>query len=345
MGKRTRVQIDVNEIFYGGIHDDATKTRIMKSHVWPVVVAIYSFTDRKLQVGPVCFGSEQYIHLLTKSGLPVACVHSDNENDKISILVTDRTVVGCELNSTNGYSNRLETNNVRYAVSKFGSNAFHDVRDALLNALNQVENGINELMRQSLDTIVDKMAGRSMSLPTIKVDSTTTTALARIAIGGEDRSTLPLETLQNMEKAYVDYLASMDFFKKTVDGATGMFTGDKWIVIDNLVGGIVVGAVSNQPMLVAYEAYKTSGVLPTYNTFSYLDYKIPLKWYKNMDAMPFDLRSDLETSLLMLKTHTNSTGWLPSTEYHDGLKMWDSIEAFSYRSYFTGLSTMFVLSK
>lgn len=346
MGKtRVKVQIDSNDIFYDGVHTDVSKSKIMRSQLWPVIVAMYSFVDRRIQVGPSVLSDNAHtIHLLTRSGLPVAIVHNDPDN--IHILTSDNIFAGGGVGDARNYTTRLQTNNVRYAVAKLGPNAFHNIREDLHNTVAGAEKAYNEITRTILDNMVDRFAGRSMSKPTIRVTSEVATALARVLIGGEPMDNINEPTLRDLRKSYDDYVASHEFFERMVDTGAAMFTSNKWVVTTGILGGIVVGAISNQPMLVAFNEYKKSGYLPQPSGFSFIDQIVPFKWYKNLAAVPEDIRSGLEVSAMMLKTHANSTSshFLPVDTVESGLKIWDSVEALGWNTWHSNNSSIFIFN-
>ena len=73
MTKKIKERVDVNDIFYDGVHDDASKAEVMRSALWPVLVAMYSFSDKQLRIGPVRHFAQGHnaihmmVHFLTAS--------------------------------------------------------------------------------------------------------------------------------------------------------------------------------------------------------------------------------------------------------------------------------------
>lgn len=343
MAKKVRVVVDSNDIFYEGLHDAATKQKVMKSALWPVAIALYSHCEKDIRIGPVHYSNDdQYVfHFMTPSGFSVAALTFNLGS--IRVMTADRPLTANDSAWTNAYSTRLDTNNVRYAVSKLGPSSFHDVKSCMSQSLNNARNVMNEIMRESLTNIFRVVSEGVSDKPTISINRSLSTTLVRIVMGNEDRSLIPQGDLKEIETLYNDYLKKVERFRATVSRAKNMFTSDKWVIFPNSLGGVVVGAITKQPMLAACDLYERDGNFPGETSFSYLDRVVPFKWYKNYNSIPEEIRQELDLSLLMLKTHTNSPNQFPDTQ--SMFEAWESIEAFTMQDYYTGNTRMFVMSK
>lgn len=343
MAKKVRVVVDSNDIFYEGLHDAATKQRVMKSALWPVAIALYSHCERDIRIGPVHYtNDEQYnYHFLTPSGFTVAAL--TYHTGTVQVMSADTPMTTNKPEWVNSYSTRLSTSNIRYAVSKFAPSSSHDMKGYLSTALTSARTAMNEVMRDSLLNIIRKMSDGRSGRPSIAIDNHIATSLVCIVAGGEDRSIVPQNHLNEIDALYKNYVKQVEQFKATIDKTKTMFSGDKWVVIPNMLGGVLVGAITPQPMLAGCDLYMRDGSLPGVTSFSYLDRVVPFKWYKDYEAISEDIRRELDLSLLMLKTHTNSPERYPTTQAY--FEVWESIEAFTVQDYNTGNTRVFVLSK
>ena len=350
MTKKTKQQIDINDIFYDGAHDDASKARVMKSSVWPVLVALYSFSEKELRVGPVHYSDEStgnLYHLLTRSGVPAAAVR--HYGDMIDVMNADRMIHGRKIDTPYPYSTRISSNNPRYIVSKLNPSSNHDAKHCLNSAIRASRNAFRNALRSSLDGAVDVLAGRSVSKPSIRaLEGTGMTALYDLAMGAVSKSDIDPVILAEITRVYDEHNVAMTQFVKDVDRAADMLHGDKWVVANGVLGGLVVGAITSKNLINAYNTYKQSGSLPDHEGHNYDEAVVPFKWYKSVEDMPEALRSELEASAVMLKAHTNSTGLLPevaNSKTHNNTCVWESVEAFGFNSWHTDGTDIVVFNK
>lgn len=350
MAKKIKEQVDISDIFYDGTHDDAAKARVMKSSVWPVLVALYSFSEKQLQIGPVHYSdgsTDNLYHLLTRSGVPAAAVR--HCGDMIDVMNADRMIHGSKIDTHYPYSTRISSNNPRYIVSKLNPSSNHEAKVCLNNAIKASRNAFRNALRSSLDSAVDVLAGRSVTKPKIRgLENEGMTALYDLAMGAVSKSDIDPVILAEITKVYDAHNVAMTQFVKDVDRATDMLHSDKWVVANGVLGGLVVGAITSKNLINAYNTYKRSGTLPDHESHNYDEAVVPFKWYKSVEDMPEALRSELEASAVMLKAHTNSTGLLPevaNSKTHNTTCVWESLEAFGYNSWNTNGTDIVVFNK
>jgi len=148
---------------------------------------------------------------------------------------------------------------------------------------------------------------------------------------------------QGVREAYEDYKAKVVKFKDDVDRMFSLVTTDKWIVVPNTVGGVLIGAVSHHPMHVALENYKEWGEMkPNGVGFTFADVIVPFKWYKNMDCVPSNIRSELDIALMMFYTHINQNSFPTIGSSH---KVWEAVETIATNTYNTNNASVFMLPK
>ena len=73
MAKRVKIRVDVNDVFLDTV-DPAVQTAVVKSEMWPVVLATYATTERKAKVGAFHNGAEKIIHMITDEGFSVCSI-------------------------------------------------------------------------------------------------------------------------------------------------------------------------------------------------------------------------------------------------------------------------------
>lgn len=350
MAKKAKEQVDISDIFYDGAHDDAAKARMMKSSVWPVLVALYSFSEKQLQIGPVHYSNDSIgnlYHLLTRSGVPAAAVR--HCGDTIDVMNADRMIHGSDIDNFYPYTPRISSDNPRYIVSKLNPSSNHEAKVCLNNAIKASRNAFSYVLRAALDGAVDVLAGRSVSKPSIRgLENEGMTALYDLAMGAVSKSDIDPVILAEITKVYDAHNVAMTQFVKDVDRAMDMLHSDKWVVANGVLGGLVVGAITSKNLINAYNTYKRNGTLPDYESHNYDEAVVPFKWYKSVEDMPEALRSELEASAVMLKAHTNSAGLIPElkhSSHSNNTCVWESVEAFGYNSWNTNGTDIVVFNK
>jgi hypothetical protein len=346
MAKKIKEQVDLSDMFYDGVHDDASKAKVMRSPLWPLAVAVYAYF-KPLRLGPVCHsGNEgELFHFLTESGLPVVCLNRGTDGD-IRVMTADRGVHGWAVDKTLPYTSVLKSNNIRYVIAKLKPNAHHDVKDCLHRAIEKARVAMSEFMSKALDDVVDNLANSRMSKPQVEMPSHLPAVLMRIVIEGKSKDSIAPSQLRELTTAYSDYMAMNDRFEAAVNRGADMFNGDKWVAMNRVLGGVIVGAVSSKPLLAAYDIYKEKGGFPSSSSHNYIEPVVPFKWYKNIESMPQDIRSEFELSAVMLRAHTNSTGILPDIRENNGnMVVWEPVEAFGFSSWATNSADFIMFNK
>ena len=354
MTKKIKERVDVNDIFYDGVHDDASKAEVMRSALWPVLVAMYSFSDKQLRIGPVRHFAQGHnaihmmVHFLTVSGTPAAAVRLDADGDMV-VMSADRGIHGRDDAHTSPYTNRIVSKNPRYIVNTLKAGSSHEGLDCIRNSIKNSQNIFSEVLSKTLDQIVDVLAECGVNRPRVEdLSPNETDTLLNIALGNASKSDVDQHTLGRVEHKYETYIKQMAEFVKRVDRAADMFHSDKWVVANSVLGGVIVGAVSSKPLLTAYEMYKRDGHFPYYSSYRYDEAIVPFKWYKSLDALPEDIKSDFTASAVMFKAHFNSNSQelLPTLGgVNTHTVVWESIEAHGFNSWMTDGTDIIVFNK
>ena len=359
MTKKIKERVDVNDIFYDGVHDDASKAEVMKSALWPVLVAMYSFSDKQLRIGPVRNFAQGHgsirtmVHFLTASGTPAAAVRLDADGEMF-VMSADRGIHGRDDGQTSPYTNRVMSKNPRYIVNTLKADSSHEGLDCIISSIRTSRDVFGEVLFKSLDQIVDVLAECNVTRPKVKdLSHDETDTLLNIALGNAPKSDVDQHILGRVEHKYATYTKEMAEFIKCVDRAADMFHSDKWVVAKSVLGGVIVGAVSSKPLLTAYEMYKRDGHFPYYSSYKYDEAVVPFKWYKSLDALPEDIKSDFTASAVMFKAHFNSNsqellptlGGSTTNRTNTHTVVWESIEAHGFSSWMTDGADIIVFNK
>ena len=125
MAKRVKVQVDVNDVFLDTV-DPAVRTAVVKSEMWPIVLATYATTERKAKVGAFHNAGEKIIHMMTDGGFSVCAIVKNGVGDEYRFMSADNFLVGMDAATTYHYSNRMESVNPRYLANNLRPESKHD---------------------------------------------------------------------------------------------------------------------------------------------------------------------------------------------------------------------------
>ena len=342
MAKRVKVQVDVNDVFLDTV-DPAVRTAVVKSEMWPVVLATYATTERKAKVGEYHNGNEKIIHMMTDEGFGVCAIVKNGVGDEYRFMSADNFLVGMDVATTYNYSNRMESVNPRYLANNLRPESKHDAKASLMSDLRRAQTAPSFLMRNLLDLMIDHFAGgwQGASKPNASVYPELINELI-MAQFSEDKYEIPPAQAQRLRGVYLDYMGEMKKFNAMLDRVAAFFTTDKWVLVPNSLGGVVLGAVSYHAVQVAIDKYRANCGLPCENEFNFGVPVVPFKRYKTMNDIPDDILSELNIALTMLKAHTNTQEGMPNVAEP---RYWESIEAIGLQHYRIGRTPLYILSK
>jgi len=342
MAKRVKVQVDVNDVFLDTV-DPAVRTAVVKSEMWPVALSVYSSTERKAKVGEYHNGNEKIIHMMTDEGFGVCAIVKNGVGDEYRFMSADNFLVGMDVTNTHHYSNRMESVNPRYLCSNLRPDSKHDAKASLMHVLRQPQTAPSFLMRTLLSLMIDNLAGgwQGPNTPDASVGRELINELI-MAQFSEDKYEIPPAQAQRLRGVYLDYMGEMKKFNAMLDRVAAFFTTDKWVLIPNSLGGVILGAVSYHAIQVAIDTYRKTGNMPSETEFNFGVPVVPFKRYKSMNDIPADIASELNIALTMLKAHTNTQEGMPNVTEP---RYWESIEAIGLQHYRIGRTPLYILSK
>lgn len=342
MAKRVKIQVDVNDVFLDTV-DPAERAAVIKSEMWPIVLAAYATTERKAKVGAFYNGSEKIIHMMTDEGFSVCGITKTITGEEYSFLSADNYLVGTNLTNTYHYSNRMSSTKPRYMANNLRPESKHDAKASLMSDLRKAQVAPSDIFRQTLFMMLESFSGgwQAMAKPEASVASELATELI-LAQFSEDKYEIPPAQAQRLRGVYLDHIGEVRKFNAMMDRVATYFTTDKWLLIPNSLGGVILGAVSYHAIQVAIDIYRKTGNLPSETEFNYGVPVVPFKRYKTMNDIPDDISSELNIALTMLKAHTNTQAGMPDVSEP---RYWESIEAIGLQHYRIGRTPLYILSK
>lgn len=340
--KRETLKVNVNDMFLDGVYatgpDYHGGSVVMKSKLWPIVVAAYAACDGKARIaeyksltrGEGNNEITERINLTTEHGFQIGYI-SAWADGQVSVYSTNGL-----LGNADSVSSSLVTNSIRYAVSKL-SKGNHDARSGLRSNCFGVSNFISDRLRSMVDKMIDDFYGESISsVPNIKLEEACITALAQVHMKELQMHQVPPSVQSRIEQAFNNYRQQRTKFHEALDKTKEMFSSDKIMFIPNVRDGVIVGKIKTGMIKYNVDQYLVKGYLPSSNGEVYFasdsSVSVPMRWYPSIQAVPEDLRRELEIQLVMLKAHTGGQTLVPSIE-GSGTKIWDAVGAVGYSYY------------
>lgn len=340
--KRETLKVNVNEMFLDGVYETGPDYHggsvAMKSKLWPVAVAAYAACNGKARIAEYKFitreegesGDTERICLTSEHGFRIGYITAWS-NGEISVNATNGL-----LGSADGSSASLLTNNIRYAISKL-TKGNHDVRNRLRENCFGVGIFLSDRLRNMVDKTIDNFYGESISsVPNIKLEESSITALTLVHMKKIEMHEVSPVIQSRIEKAFTDYESRQNRFNNALIKTKEMFGSNKIIFIPDVRNGFIVGKINTDLMNHNVDQYPVAGHLPSSHGEEYFASDkspvIPLRWYPSIEAIPEDLRRELEIQLVMLKAHTGSPTLIPAAE-NAHTKVWDAVGAVYYSYY------------
>ncbi len=305
-----------NTFFYDGMTTEAARKDAMTSPMWPIVVAAMNACDGGLRVGTMKQHDGSRIELVNSCGFMVARVHTERGVYYFNTY-NDGTSV------TNGCQ-RIKSKRPKYIAQQLkkpkdddeGSELYDELRESLRVA----DLTPNNIMCEFLNNTVRSMYGER-SAPTATVSDEMATILLRMYMKEMHPSEVDAADQIKFDNVYKKYCEKRNKLHESFTVVRDLFSKDKWVLIyDYLNNSVIVGALSRHPAQAAVDLYIREGAFRSPNAFSYAHIVHPFQWYPNFDAIPDDIRKELEIQLMMYKVNTNSEHLLPRVTH--GLKLW-----------------------
>lgn len=330
MAKRIKETVDVSKLFNAALLSSQQQQEIIRSESWPIIVAAYSKVEGDLRVHDVeNTGNTIIYHLTNSQGITTAAV--TKSGDEFNFLTADSPLATHNPASTLYYTRQATSKHAAYLVSKLRKDS--DLSHRLKRSTVEIHGKFSSIMRSAVDTTVDKIAKSSVTVPRIELNNGAQIALSKLLVGDCTVHDIPVSVRQHISDAYKNYSTKANHITASINGALDCFSSPKFMFVPMYNRGILLGAISPQPMIAALETYRNGDSLPDGHSFNYCDFTMKPTWYPSIESLPDNVRSELEISLLMFKSHTGVDDLMSRAAIMNNDKALPEINAYLWAHY------------
>lgn len=307
----------MNSFFYEGMSRVEDRKRLMTHEIWHPVVAAINASKGKLRVGTFDPTYAMTVDLVNEMGFLAASVCLSGKKYSFETHTNP-------ISTRSGYdvckSTRAKYISTKIRAPKNPNDEESDAYVRLEDAVNRSCNAVNSFAAQALE-VVRKHINPHTTIPVVNLSSECTTLLTRIFMKDLHPAEVDQSQLAYIEQQYKNYLDKCDKLSNMFTGAKDFFSQDKWVVVNNYrkvnaQDTVIVGAISRHPILAALEKSLKDDSLPHAYQFTYADITVPFKWYTSFDAVPDEIRKEIEVQLVMNKLQAGRETLLPSENTH-----------------------------
>lgn len=322
---RSKTVFNTKDLFIEGQNNTELQLKFIRSPLFPIAVNAYNRAKARnldLRVGFIetnSFAAEvvSKVNLVTPLGVPVALISNSNGT---YTSISFSTYSSHTENPQSAYR-QLSSSNPKYVQSKLSVKSEHEAACAFDTALVSAHNFFDNTLRGIVDSLVDHVSGdRHVMRPVVpsgRLQDEATTFLLKVFAGECTFAEMPLDMRAALDTQVKDYKLRCLKFDQAIDSSIQFMDGDKWLFMPGMNKGVVLACISPDGMVEALKRYRNNGALPFPPSMVYAKMAIAPKWYPSFEALPDDIREGLQFSMVMLKTHLNSSTMLPK-ECHGG---------------------------
>ena len=242
MGKRNTVKVDINEMFLPNamMDNETVRKDAIQSPVWPIAVAIYAATEKRVRVSdfisPNNWGTaldhKHKMCLSTTHGFPVANVYYDptpkeerSEDATTFTVQASNSIFYCRSFGFGG--SYLHTNSQRYAVQKMFKGS-HDVYNEIVTTVLTIERTFSDIIRTIIDNSMDSVYGGSLGgRPSQPIPREYSHAVMKVLMGDMDKNAIPFNVMDKIKTLYESMKQHDERFDKALNTMRLMFEGEK----------------------------------------------------------------------------------------------------------------------
>lgn len=326
---KTRLKFDPDNFFLVGQHDTIERVNFMRDSIFPLAVAAYNAAEGQIRIGHIEYydnDTVRRVHLVSPTGLSVAYI--DWQVDGTIQMLHNRSPLAHPASAMRS----LCTNSSRYLMNKLSKSSTHDAKESLSSGAHKArtDKAYSSILHDIVESVISKINGDRLERPRVEFgwNDEMSHILALYFAGEITKNDIPLDKLTDFESRYGRYVIKRDKFTSTMQGTIDFFTGDKWVLISGINNGVILGAVSDEPVLAAINTMIKTGSLPSPYELAntYVKEVVPFTWHRSFEDIPDDIRSEVELSLLMLKSHTDSPELIPTVN-GEPIKVYPEISA------------------
>jgi hypothetical protein len=306
---KVKIKFNTDDLFLEGQHSTMEKHNFLRSPLFPIVATMYNTTDRKIRVGHIV--SNQISTSADPKETIMSALLTTPEGFMVGKVRCNRGVFDFSATSdgmSEPSSNVLiSTASASYLRAKLSKTSDHVAAQWLRRTANDAIYCVSNVIRSISDTAVDRAYGRSVSSrPTVEYNADITTFLANVVMGNATMLQMPADMRQIFDGKYRDYSLNNAKFDEAIEKAKSFFDQGKWVLINGINHGVVLGAITPDGAVSGLEIYKWAEGLPHGGVHDFARFSLTPKWYPSYDAIPEEYRRELDYALMMLKVHRNA---------------------------------------
>lgn len=312
-----KIKFNVSNIFMEGQNTVEDRNLFVTSPLFGIFTALYNRSGGKVKVGKIETDSfypasgkilfVKRVYVVSQLGLQVCNINNTSVDYNYLHLNVNHTPI----NSENYVSVAMQTTNPKYLQSKLLPSSTHDAATRFDMSLKRAELFFNTLVRDTmLKSIKEKYGDLSDSSHwkiRSKLSDSVVLFLAKHFMGEVSMSEMRSADRAMFDTAYGQFREIVNKFKISLKDAYDMVSTEKWLYVTNVNGGVLLSAIRPEPMCAALDTLSADETnLPYEYEFNYIQETLPAKWYPDYQAIPEDIRQQLEFSMVMLKAHVGS---------------------------------------
>lgn len=345
----TAVSIQTNDVF----HNDAVinaedKNKLVGSKLWYLVLHYWLLTERKTKLIDVYidqrFPHQMACFMVGEHGLYTAALTVSGEKRKLKyrVITPDNLTSRWKpwVMQTHDYfirdwSCQCDSGRPGVLLKKM-----NDSKDYLMQwvALDRID---RTFLHAKMDMILDLVNRANISPPKFSFDHALYEEIFQLIGTVVDGRQIDLSTIRKTLAAYDSHRKEVKLWETQINKLRTMFTTDKWIMINDVRGGFLLGALSKEQFMAKIDFYKEHKSWTAPNNpviYKNNEFLLPMKWYPSIEAVPEDIREPFLGSLAMFQTVSGVQDILKyrvvenvrDDKFHMNPIVYENIEAVSF---------------
>ena len=331
-----KAKIDIDMLFMGDCFTQAEKAAISQSELFPIVAAIYNTTGGEIKCGPIARNlnlSDKRGSLImsNSAGVPVFEVQYETDYRRGKLIA---------LNTVNGFANdrtgQISSTRTAYIINQIKKGKMKSVVEDVAYRAAQ---SFHKLLRGVVSESIGEGFSKTKQKPNMHVPEDDVLEIVKMVATGGTPASLPVATYESIMSIYNRYreklTASSDAEMKLIE----FWSRDKWLMLfdpyclseknnvneKNHEGGFMLIRINGQRMALQVSL----GLENKYADFNYAQAIDSVVWCKNSpdDIEDPAIRTELLSSLMMLKVHTDSSKMYPESQ-NTIVKVYEDLGAY-----------------
>lgn len=353
--------MSINSFFYEELSTAENRGALMRNDLWHIVVAAMNVAPKEMKVGAIKFHQDQdtavEVELLNNVGFLVGHAMAAPSYRGRKTVMKHRLKLSLindafSLRSSGG----LSSTRAKYVAGKIRSKSDPTLRDSIIRAVHQSKFAPHAIVNRAAHMVLRKLNGdRAPQTPLAgSLGESLVTQLVRMFVDDMHRSDMSTADIANIYREFDKFKKERVRFNETLSAVREFFSRDKWVVVSSLTeddwtggsmnkGRVIVGAISCQPLLAAFDYFAKNFALPSCNmgtdSFAYCQEIVPFTPYTSFEQVPEDIRKSIEVELMMRKVSRGADSLYPKMD--TGAKhVWQEGGQAVWRDYGEGTVTI-----